>query len=398
MGKPTDTPLACAIAARLPIVTVRTTDTLSLGKLLLRYAASNTSVWSPQLGDPKDKRVYVWDARVPLPVALEPVARLFNEHESTLVIVNPAEPIGCAYDAGEVEYPDALRVEKLRGLRLDDRLAALTALNGLTPKEVEEAVRLTQARGAACTPVELAFTRSRFFTPPRGLVPVPPLGDDFYVQDGRLEKWVERERAFLLDAERPASLRPRGLLLHGVPGTGKTLAAKWMAQALGVPLYRLDLGGMKSKFVGESEAALVQALRRAEREAPCVLLIDEVEKFTAGRDDSSGVTGGMLAALLWWLQEHRARVLTMMTTNDLGAVPPELVRPGRIDEQFEFGPLDFHDACRFLARFLRSYPLKTERSNARALMAANTKLRSMKKATPADVTRIARYVLKTNWE
>jgi SpoVK/Ycf46/Vps4 family AAA+-type ATPase len=126
-------------------------------------------------------------------------------------------------------------------------------------------------------------------------------------------------------------LRPRGILLDGVPGTGKTVAAKWIAQEIGVQLLRLDLGAIKGKWVGESEGALRDALAQVDRESPCVLLLDEVEKlFAQSREDP--VAANLLASILWWLAEHHSQVLTVMTTNDKDGLPRELWRSGRLDE------------------------------------------------------------------
>jgi SpoVK/Ycf46/Vps4 family AAA+-type ATPase len=144
-------------------------------------------------------------------------------------------------------------------------------------------------------------------------------------------------------------LRPRGLLLSGKPGTGKTMGAKRIASRLNVPLMRLDLGIVMSKYVGESEANLATALARVEEAQPCVMLIDEVEKLFHGEDES-GVTQNLLAGLLWWMQEHRAAVLTIMTTNDMKKLPPELIRPGRIDCQIETKGIAQKDWAAFIRK------------------------------------------------
>jgi SpoVK/Ycf46/Vps4 family AAA+-type ATPase len=125
-------------------------------------------------------------------------------------------------------------------------------------------------------------------------------------------------------------------MLLGVQGCGKSLAARAAAGLLGVPLLRLDVGALYSKWHGESERNLRESLASAEALAPCVLWIDEIEKALAGGDGSgdSGTSRRILGTFLTWLAEQRARVFVVATANDITALPPELVRKGRFDEIF----------------------------------------------------------------
>ena len=116
------------------------------------------------------------------------------------------------------------------------------------------------------------------------------------------------------------------------------MGAKHIAKSLELPLYLLNLGALSSKYFSESEKHMVRCLQQAENSAPCVLLIDEAEKLFAHTEDS-GTSARLLAHLLWWLQEHNGKVLTIMTTNDESIIPPELWREGRIDKKLEFLPL-----------------------------------------------------------
>lgn len=134
---------------------------------------------------------------------------------------------------------------------------------------------------------------------------------------------------------RDEALAVRGVLLCGLPGTGKSLTAKAAAAALGVPLIRLDVGACKGSLVGQSEANIRQATATIEAVAPCVLWIDEVEKaLPSGGGNDSGVSVGILGHLLTWLNEHNAAVFTVATCNNAKALPPELTRAGRFDERF----------------------------------------------------------------
>lgn len=149
-----------------------------------------------------------------------------------------------------------------------------------------------------------------------------------------LKAWVDRRRAPFLDPDQPARDRPRGILLLGVQGGGKSLAAKAVAGRFGVPLLRLDLGAIYNKYIGESEKNIRHALQTAEVMAPCVLWIDEIEKGIASGSEDEGVGRRILATLLTWMAERSARVFLVATANDISRLPPELIRKGRIDELF----------------------------------------------------------------
>jgi SpoVK/Ycf46/Vps4 family AAA+-type ATPase len=128
---------------------------------------------------------------------------------------------------------------------------------------------------------------------------------------------------------------PKGMLLLGVQGAGKSLAAKVTAGSWRVPLLRLDIASLYDKYTGETERKLREALESAEAMAPAVLWIDEIEKALAsGGDGDGGVSRRLLGHLLTWMNEQQARLFLVATANDVTALPPELLRKGRFDEIF----------------------------------------------------------------
>jgi SpoVK/Ycf46/Vps4 family AAA+-type ATPase len=159
-----------------------------------------------------------------------------------------------------------------------------------------------------------------------------------------LRRWIAQRKA-AFDGSAPELDAPKGVLLLGVQGCGKSLAARAAAGVLGVPLVRLDFGALYSKWHGESEKNLRESLSSAEALAPCVLWLDEIEKALSSGDGDSGTSRRVLGAFLTWLSEQRARVFIVATANDITALPPELVRKGRFDEIF------FVDLPTPLARF-----------------------------------------------
>ena len=147
-----------------------------------------------------------------------------------------------------------------------------------------------------------------------------------------LKRWLgERQDAFL---EGKAADLPRGVLLVGVQGGGKSLAAKAVAGLWGLPLLRLDFACLYNKFFGETERNLREALRLAEQMAPCVLWMDEIEKGLASGEHDGGVSQRVLGTLLTWMVERKAPVFMVATANVIERLPPELVRKGRFDELF----------------------------------------------------------------
>ena len=130
---------------------------------------------------------------------------------------------------------------------------------------------------------------------------------------------------------------PKGVLLVGMPGCGKSLAAKASARLFNVPLLRLDIGRLLGKYVGESEHNMRVALKTAESISPCILWIDEIEKAFAGINQDGGasdITKRLFGQFLTWLQEKENTVFVVATANDITAFPPEFLRKGRFDEVF----------------------------------------------------------------
>ena len=151
----------------------------------------------------------------------------------------------------------------------------------------------------------------------------------------RMRNWLEMRKNFFL-GEDDSLDPPRGMLLLGVQGCGKSLAAKAAAGVFNVPLLRLDFGVLYNKYYGETERNLRKALETAEVMAPCVLWMDEIEKGVAvsSADDDGGVSRRILGALLTWMAEKKKPVFLVATANDIERLPPELIRKGRFDEIF----------------------------------------------------------------
>jgi len=150
----------------------------------------------------------------------------------------------------------------------------------------------------------------------------------------KLKNWLKQRESIFTQKTSSVLDTPKGILLLGVQGCGKSLAAKTVAGIWGIPLLRLDFGRLYDKYVGETEKNLRQALKTAEVMSPCVLWIDELEKGIASGNDDQGTSRRLLGSLLTWMSEKSIRVFIVATANQIEALPPELIRKGRLDEIF----------------------------------------------------------------
>jgi hypothetical protein len=154
-----------------------------------------------------------------------------------------------------------------------------------------------------------------------------------------LKDWLSKRRAIITEPERAREFGlefPRGILLVGIPGSGKSLCAKAVAHEWGLPLLKLDPAGLYNKYVGETEKNFRRAMATAERMSPVILWIDEIEKAFAegGGTEDGGVSTRVLGTFLSWMQERRGDVFIVATANAVEKLPPELLRKGRFDETF----------------------------------------------------------------
>lgn len=337
--------LKLAIKSGLPLITVVTDDVVNAGAVITAIAGQKANPHQPNLKPniEKGQLYYITDTdKLDLKVQYQ----LFDQRGSTLVVINPKEATSAAFDAGVLIAPPSMIkrfIQKYGDEEHHDGLMA--AMAGLSFEQVFQVSKLAMTKHGQYTPRAVRDIRRTFFGTVRGLQMLPT---DFlyYMPDMTLIGWLQDSGRFLTEFDEPL-LTPRGLIFNGPPGTGKTMGAKFLARSLDLPLYHLDIAGLMEKYVGESEQNLRIALKQAEQSAPCIMLIDEVEKLFSTGNDDTGVTSRMLSTILWWLQEHRSKVFTIMTTNKESAIPPELYRPGRIDSEIKFKLLGFEDALLF---------------------------------------------------
>lgn len=289
------------------------------------------------------------------------VAQSFIQKRSSIVLVGsaialPAEiehlAVRCpldlpgADDLAEVVSTVLQSLTKSAQVRIELRAAEkgdlLNALRGLTANQARQVVAYAALEDGKLDAADLGRILARKAAVLRdgGLLEYFPVEDNRYEIGGfgRLKRWLETARVgFTREAQEMNLSPPRGILLVGVQGCGKSLSAKFIAREWRLPLLKLDAGRLYDKYIGESEKNFERAVKMAESMAPVVLWIDEIEKAlvaSGSGDADAGVGRRIFGLFLTWLQEKKAEVFVVATANDLSLLPPELLRKGRFDEIF----------------------------------------------------------------
>jgi len=289
------------------------------------------------------------------------LARHCRDTASHLIFIDHRDELPTCLDAGatrfELSFPDDKELESIvrETLRAQNRERPVNAeisrgtfqllvrhLAGLPRRRVRQIIIETVAEDSRFNEADLdtVLTRKRQIIHRGGLLEyVETLASmDQIGGMHNLKAWLHRRRRALSEEARAFGISPpRGVLMLGVQGAGKSYCTKAIATAWSRPLFRLDVGALYDKFIGESERRLRDALRQVEIMAPVILWIDEIEKAfasAASHSTDGGLSQRMFGSLLTWMQEHQAPVFLVATANDIGALPPELLRKGRFDEVF----------------------------------------------------------------
>lgn len=343
-----------AIAAKVPFISVRTNDPLNL-KAYLEDVSGQKPYEYKNGGKVFADRLYFFHHEKLQLTATKDLYKELVTQESVIIVINPNEPHPSIFDAGMLPVSRNVIKELLKEhMSSKDAEKLMPTVGGLTIKEVTDVLMITQARDRALTPKGMMKTRKQYLPKTQGLEMVDTTMPS-YLPDKRLAEFAENQKPFFLN-NMDMRLMPRGMIAHGMAGTGKSAGAKYLAETWNVPLYRLD-STVQSKWQGESEQNLTAALHHLEQEAPCILLLDEVEKLFNTNTGDNGTVQKMLGGLLWWLQEHQSRVFTVMTCNNIKIIPPELYRSGRIDEKFEFKGLQEKAALELAKHILGTYDI-----------------------------------------
>lgn len=339
-----------AFASKIPVIGIQTDDLVNF-KAVLTELTGRTVQELPAVKSASFGPYVFWTDDLDR-ITVEIYKKLLDtEHQC--IVLNPEKKSSLVFDAGTLPTPDKLLRGYLKDNAPGDLIEELVqVLKGLSLKTAGEILMLTMARTGAALPKDVRHTRTLVGGMVQGLYPVDT-SYDFYEFPDKLHGWLDLNAKYFTAPNAPPQLVPRGTMLEGSPGVGKSMAAKAVARYFDVPLYRLDIATTMNRYIGESENRVARSLDLIERESPCVLLIDEVEKIFSEHDDS-GVTSRILSQLLWWLSDHTSRVLTIMTTNNLSKIPPELYRPGRLDFVMKIPRLSPSEARMFAGKVFQS--------------------------------------------
>jgi len=224
----------------------------------------------------------------------------------------------------------------------DDLNRLLNNLNGLTLIEAEKVLTKAMVEDGKLSPedIQMVIEAKKAIIERDGLLEYFPVKESMadIADMASLKNWLVKRKSIITEPERAKDFGlpfPKGILLLGIPGSGKSLCAKAVAMEWDLPLLRMDPSGLYNKYIGESEKNFKRAMETAEKMSPVVLWIDEIEKaFASGESEDSGVSQRVLGMFLTWLQDRKGDIFIVATSNDVMRLPPEFLRKGRFDEIF----------------------------------------------------------------
>ena len=306
---------------------------------------------------------------------------LANEHGGTIIVLTNNSIWGNLQRLGmtlKVDLPDESEMYEIIKEYIDDYRSQIniewddndikevaSTLTGVTKIEAENVIAALIANKEILKKdkEDIAFAKDRLFSDISGLEKITVDENVKHVGGlSGLRKWLA-EKKELLKPEKREMLKakglqsPRGILLVGVPGCGKSLSAKSISANWKLPLYRLDFATVQGSYVGQTEQQLKDALTTAENVSPCILWIDEIEKGLSGANSTNdgGVSKRMVGQFLFWLQECKKQVFVVATANDVSMLPSELLRRGRFDEVFFIDLPTAEERKEILSLYIRKY-------------------------------------------
>lgn len=280
-----------------------------------------------------------------------------KESDSTLIIISGDNVWNRLSDLGmicQLSYPDFQErieliekfINKYRGLyninfEKEDINLAATVLKGFTETQIENilSASLYKNNGLFKKDIYDLTSQKRRIYASLPNVELIDVNDDVFITglENMLKKLEEKRKIFFAEEALLKKYNlsyPKGVLLTGIPGCGKSLSAKIIAKTWGLPLYKLSIDTIFNKWLGESERQMKEALDFIDNMSPCVVWIDEIEKSLSVSSDGNDTGKRIIGQFLFWLQESKSRVFLVATANDITKLPPEMFRKGRFSEIF----------------------------------------------------------------
>ncbi len=273
-------------------------------------------------------------------VFLSPQLVLPGDMEKEISVLDFPLPATEEIEATLDELTEGLSPESIR-LTPEEKHGLVRAALGLTLQEAENAFcrAIVQLKGLDASAIGIIHEEKNQVVKKTGVLEFvkTDLGIDDIGGLENLKNWLKRRNGSWLERAKAYRIpAPKGVLITGVPGCGKSLTAKAMSAIWGLPLLKLDMGKIFGGVVGSSEENIRKATHTAEAVAPSILWVDEIEKGFAGTksDGDSGTSARVFGTFLTWMQDKTAPVFVIATSNDISSLPPELLRKGRFDEIF----------------------------------------------------------------
>ena len=275
--------------------------------------------------------------------------------DATVIIVSPTLRIPHTLEkmitVMELDFPDEQEINRIiHEFLKENGIEAITqelldkmslTFKGLTEFEILDLLSLAVSTNGELTnsTLQFIFEQKKQMILKAGVLEMVPLKESIADIGGleNLKEWLRKKADIfgnIKSAREYGVTMPKGVLIAGIPGCGKSLSAKAAGKMFDVPLLRLDMGRMMGRYVGESEENMRKAIQLAEASSPCVLWVDELEKAFAGISGGSEVTTRLFGTFLTWMQEKASPTFVVATANKITQLPPELLRKGRFDEIF----------------------------------------------------------------
>lgn len=315
-----------------PLAAIRAVNSLADGETptLLVLANFHRFLGSAEIVQAMHRQIVAGkQSRVSL-IVLSPIVQIPTELEKQFVVVEHDLPSREQL----IEIAEGIATEANEMPTGSDRDLILDAACGLTRMESENAFSLSLVRHGRITPDSVWELKSNTLKK-SGLLNLQQSNDDFSSLGGLDSLKAFCKRSLLRSSGSSTKHLPRGVLLLGVPGTGKSAFAKGLGKETGRPTLVLDIGALMGSLVGATEQNIRQALKIADAMAPCILFIDELEKALSGAvgtgQSDSGVSSRLFGTLLSWMNDHTSNVYVIATCNDISKLPPELTRAERFD-------------------------------------------------------------------
>ena len=345
-----------AVGGLIPLISVRSTDLLHID-FVLRGMFPDHEVLSVGSSLPISPAPLYYHIGNPKENSLNDLYADAEQNEYSVIFINP-DPDPRMMECGEL-VPDENTIHQMLKGEIPNKILkeSVTYLKGLTVQHIKQTLSLCSIFYDQISVESIRKTKERLFIHQTGLTRVDS-ATPFYFGGNNLSAWVAENKPYMF-ADVDHRLVPKGVLMYGDAGTGKTEFAKYVSREWGLSLYLLDVNSMLSKWQGEAEHHLNAALSTLDKESPCIVLFDEVEKLFMDNSEND-TSQRLLSRLLWWLQYKTSRVFVVMTCNNLAALPVELYRAGRIDQQIQMQGLHKKLLKDFVIQLLKTFGVTEE--------------------------------------